>query len=230
MLPSEAFFIAGITRFSILKIDHYLRGAKACIMNYRKYSDEDILETYNSMLEYSGRADKDLIAEIESRGGLEKIKLNENDRNIIPDEVKRINSLVLHSYKVEPDTARIRNSISSSVLSPDELTRVIDAALLNAQSYYNDKKIDAGTIIRCLIGVAISAVAGAWFWCFSIMITGEMMFILITVIYVISFLIIRLFTRKSRNNVLVFLAGFVATLISIPLGLWFYFLNHPIPW
>jgi hypothetical protein len=33
-------------------------------MNYRKYSDEDILETYNSMLEYSGRADKDLIAEI----------------------------------------------------------------------------------------------------------------------------------------------------------------------
>jgi len=199
-------------------------------MNYRKYSDEDILETYNSMLEYSGRADKDLIAEIESRGGLEKIKLNENDRNIIPNEVKRINSLVLHACKIEPDTARIRNSISSSVLSPDELTRVIDAALLNAQSYYNDKKIDAGTIIRSLIGLAISAVAGAWLWCFSIMITGEMMYILITVIYIISFLIIRLFTQKSRNNVLVFLAGFVATLIAIPLGLWFYFLNHPKPW
>jgi hypothetical protein len=199
-------------------------------MNYSKYSDEDILETYNSMLEYSGRADKDLMIEIESRGGLEKIKLNENGRNIVPDEVKRINRLVLHSYKIEPDQDMIRNAISSSVLSPDELSQVIDAALLNAKSYYNDKKIDAGTIIRCLIGVAISAVAGAWFWCFSIMITGEMMYILITVIYLISYLITRLLTRKSRNNVLVFLAGFVATLIAIPLGLWFYFLNHTIPW
>lgn len=199
-------------------------------MNYNKYSDEDLLETYHSMLEYSGTADKDLMSEIKSRGGLEKIKINENDRNIVPDEVKRINHLVLHAYKMEPDQDRIRNAISSSVLSSDELSEVIDAALLNAQAYYNDKKIDTGTIIRCLIGVAISAVAGAGFWCFSIMITGEMMYILITVVYLISYLIIRLIARKSRNNVLVFLAGFVATLIAIPLGLWFYFLNHTVPW
>jgi hypothetical protein len=199
-------------------------------MNYSKYSDEDILEIYNSMLEYSGTADKDLMNEIENRGGLEKIKLNETDRNIVPGEVKRINNFVLHSYKMEPDHDRIRNAISSSVLSPDELSQVIDAALLNAQAYYNDKKIDTGTIIRCLIGVAIAAVAGAWFWCFSIMITGEMMYVLIAVIYLISYLIIRLLTRKSRNNVLVFLAGFIATLIAIPLGLWFYFLNHTVPW
>jgi hypothetical protein len=197
-------------------------------MNYRKYSDEDILETYNSMLEYSGKVDKDLMGEIESRGGLDKMKLNQNDRNIVPDEVKRINRLVSHSYKIEPDPARIKDAISSTVLSPDELSQVIDAALLNAQSYYNDKKIDTGTIIRSLIGVAISAVAGAWFWCFSIIMTGRMIYVLITVIYLISYLIIRLLTNKSRNNVLIFLAGFVATLIAVPLGLWFYYLNRTI--
>src|SRR5829696_9061769 len=105
-------------------------------MNYRKYSDEDVWESYNSMLDYSGKVDDDLLVEIESRGGLEKLKKNIGERNLVPDEIKRINNLVFNIYKSEPDHNKIRNSITSNLLSPEELSQAIDAALKNTQSYF----------------------------------------------------------------------------------------------
>lgn len=35
-------------------------------MNYGTYTDEDVLEIHNSMLEYSGKADDAIMLEIES--------------------------------------------------------------------------------------------------------------------------------------------------------------------
>jgi hypothetical protein len=177
------------------------------------------------MLDYSGKADDDLLVEIESRGGLEKLKRKIGERNLVPDEIKRINKLVFNIYKSEPDHNKIRNSITSNVLSPEELSQAIDAALKNTQSYFKDTAINSRTIIGSIIGVIISGVLGAALWCFSIVKTGRMIYLLLGVIYIIAYLIIRLLTNQSKNNVLVFIASFVAALIAIPLGLWFYHLT-----
>jgi hypothetical protein len=176
------------------------------------------------MLDYSGKADDDLLVEIESRGGLKKLKKNIGERNLVPDEIKRINKLVFNIYKSEPDHNKIRNSITSNVLSPEELSQAIDAALKNTQSYFKDTAINSRTIIGSIIGVIISGVLGAGLWCFSIVKTGRMIYLLIGVIYIINYVIIRLLTNQSKNNVLVFIASFVSALIAIPLGLWFYHL------
>ncbi len=191
-------------------------------MNYKKYSDKDLLESYSTALDYSGKADKDLVAEIDSRGGVDLIKKNVAEQNIVPNEIKRIYKLVFSLHKKGSNAETIKSSITSDILSTEQLDKAIDTAIDDAEKHTKDTSINSRTIIGCVIGVIISSLIGAGLWCYSIIQTGKMYYILTSGILIISYIIIRLLTSQSKNNVLVFIATFASAFIAIPLGLWFY--------
>lgn len=191
-------------------------------MNYKKYADKDLLESYSTSMDYSGKADKDLVAEIDNRGGIDQIKKNVAEQNVIPNEIKRIYKLVFSLYKKEPNPDTIKSSITSNILSSDQLDKVIDMAIDDVEKHTKDISINSQTIIGSLIGVIVSSLLGAGLWCYSIIQTGKMYYILTAGILIISYIIIRVLTRQSKNNVLVFIATFSSAFIAIPLGLWLY--------
>lgn len=191
-------------------------------MGYKKFSDEEILESYTTALDYSGKADKDLVSEIESRGGIDQLKKSVSERKVVPNEIKRINMLVFSLYKSEHNLEKIRQLITSNILSAQQLDEIINIAIKNIEHHTKDTSINSRTIIGSLIGVVVSSLLGAGLWCYSIIRTGEMHYILTSVILIISYLIIRFLTRQSKNNALVFIATFVSAFIAILLGLWFF--------
>ncbi len=191
-------------------------------MNYSKYSNTELLESYTTALDYSGQADKDLVAEIDKRGGTDALKKSVSEQNAVPDEIRRINKLVFSLYKDNPDPDQIKSSISSDLLTTEQLNYIIDLAINGIAQDMKDTSINSRTIIGSVIGVIISSLIGAGLWCYSIIQTGKMYYILTLGILLISYVFIRLLTRQSKNNVLVFIATFVSAFIAIPLGLWFY--------
>ena len=53
---------------------------------YKKYSDEELIEVYSSMIDYSGKVSKEMLSEIESRGGLEIFKGKISKNNTLSQE------------------------------------------------------------------------------------------------------------------------------------------------
>jgi hypothetical protein len=45
-------------------------------MHYKKYTDKDLLESYSTALDYTGKADTELEEEIAWRGGIDQVKRN----------------------------------------------------------------------------------------------------------------------------------------------------------
>jgi hypothetical protein len=199
-----------------------LGAIKINSMNYKKYSDKDLLESYSTALDYSGKADKDLVIEIESRGGIEQLKKTVAEQNVIPGEIKRIYKLVFSLHKKDPSSFTIKSSIASDILSAEQLDNAIDMAIDDAEKHTKDTSINSRTIIGSVIGVIVSSLIGAGLWCYSIIQTGKMYYILTAGILIISYIIIRILTKQSQNNILVFIATFASAFIAIPLGLWFY--------
>ena len=191
-------------------------------MNYKKYSDKDLLESYSTALDYSGKADKDLVAEIDNRGGIEQMKKSVAEQNIVPDEIKRIYKLVFSLHKKDPNPIIIKYAITSDILSAEQLNKAIDIAIEDVEKHTKDISINSRTIIGSAIGVIISSLIGAGLWCYSIIQTGKMYYIFTVGILIISYIIIRLLTKQSNNNVIVFIATFSSAFIAILLGLWFY--------
>jgi hypothetical protein len=191
-------------------------------MNFKKYTDKDLLESYSSAFAYSGNADNDLVSEIDSRGGIDQIKKNVTEQNIVLDEKTRIYELVFSLYKNNPDPNTIKASITSDILSTEQLKKSIEMAIECAEKYSKDTSVNSRTIIGSIIGMIISSLLGAIIWCYSIIQTGHMYYILTTIILLISYIIIRILTGQSRNNLLVFLATCASAFIAMPLGFWFY--------
>lgn len=191
-------------------------------MNYKNFTDKEILESYSTSIGYSGKANKDLTAEVERRGGIDELKNKVAEQEIIPKEIARIKGQVFALYKTNQNPDKIKTSITSEILNDNQLNTVIVEAIQQATHFKKDTSINTRTIIGSIVGIVLSSLIGAGIWCYSIIQTGEMYYILTGGILIISYLIIKLLTRQSKNNVLVFVATFVSAFIAIPLGLWWY--------
>jgi hypothetical protein len=190
-------------------------------MNYKKYSDKDLMESYSTALDYSGKANDDLVMEIERRGGIDQLKKNVNEQNAVPNEIKRINQLVFSLYEKQQDTHKIKLSITSEVLTPDQLSRTIDNAIVAADRYIKNHSINTKTIIGSLMGIVIGSLIGAALICYTVVHYGKLYNAVIIGNFVVSSILIWLVTKQNGNNVVVFIASFTAAFVSVPLGLWF---------
>jgi hypothetical protein len=191
-------------------------------MNYRKYSDKDLLESYSTALDYSGKANDELLLEIDSRGGIDQLKRNVSEQNVVPNEMKRINHLVFVLYKNGGDPGKIKSAVTSEILNAAQLNNAIDNAIVAAGKYVKNRSISARTIIGSLIGMTIGGLIGAALICYAIINSRKFYFITMAVTCIISYGLIWLLTRQNRSNIVVFIAVLASAFIAVPLRIWFY--------
>jgi hypothetical protein len=171
-------------------------------------------------MDYSGMANKDLMAEIDSRGGVQELTKWVAEQNIVPNEIKRINGAIRLLFLNGANEQGIKKEITSDILQADELAGVVQNALSHEVAIKRDLTISKKTIVGCTLGLLISTLIGTVIWMVVILKTGIIYYALNVVTLFISIIIIRLITGQGRNNLLVFLASFFSAFLSLIFGLW----------
>jgi hypothetical protein len=186
---------------------------------YKKYSDEDLKEAYSTMMDYSGKANSEILTEIESRGGLGKFlkqieiqRINQTEIGRITKEVRLLNSNGL-------DKNAIKDSVQSDILSKDELEHLIERKLVEHKAIIADRTITSKTIFGSVFGIILGSILGCIFLILAISFFGKLVFFPLVGVYIICYFTIKFFTKQSRNNAVVFIASFLSTVISTLLAI-----------
>jgi hypothetical protein len=204
-----------------------MRFQQTCLIMYDKYTDDELIEAYTSMIDYSGNANVDILMAIQLRGGLEAFKNKIERKKIVGQETKRVSDEIYPLITSSTNADFIKKVITSDILTKNELNELIEKRVLQYQSFNKNREINFKTIAESISGVVVASIVGAGISCLIIVFLniGLLIFFVIP-IYIINYVIIRLITGKTRSNLIVFLATLIATIDSILLGLYFaaYFL------
>lgn len=193
---------------------------------YEKYTDEELIVAYNDMMDYSGKISPDMEKIIAERGGIDNFKKLVSDKKKFNTEKARIKKEVNSLTTLETDIDFIKKLVSSEILTNEDLEIVITKTFHDCQSTLSNKRITTDTIVRSIVGLLIASVLGAVLWSCSILFLKKIYFPILIPIYVFNYFIIYLFTRKTRSNVVVFIASVLAIIGSIVMGWYATGLNH----
>lgn len=187
-------------------------------MHYSKFSYDDLIESYTNMISYSGKVEPEIVKEIENRGGLEKFlrAIDNNKKHRV--EVDRIIKQVFELSTDFKDLEFIRQFIKSDILRKDDLDDLIERKFDEYQKISADKKINSKTIFGSLLGILLGSLLGSLFLILSTFIFGGIVFYLIFVVIFICYSSIKLITKQSKSNSVVYVATSIATLISFLLS------------
>ena len=187
-------------------------------MHYSKFSYDDLIESYTNMIAYSGKVEPEIVQEIENRGGMEKFlrAIDNNKKHRV--EVDRIVKQVFELSSEYKDLEFIRQFIKSDTLRKDDLDDLIERKFDEYQIMSADKKINSKTIFGSLLGVLFGSLLGSLFLFLSTFIFGGIVFYLLFFVIFICYSSIKIITKQSKNNAVVFVATVIATLISFLLS------------
>ena len=190
---------------------------------YSNYSEDELIDAYTTMMDYSGKAEENILNEIEKRGGLDKFKQAIAAKEENKKESDRVLNEIIKWNKEGLSLEEIKKTIQSELWTKSHLNAFIENRYLRHQLYLQDKNVDREVIYKSLLGLLIASFSGSILWCFSIIALKYIFFPFLVVIYFISYFIIRGLTGKTHNNAVIFLAALFATIASFFVG--FFMLN-----
>lgn len=184
-------------------------------MNYKKYSDGELIDSYSTMIDYSGKANDEILAEIENRGGLENFLKQIELKKTNQKEIGRIKKEVYEASKDYSDLEFIKQFITSDILSKEDLDYLVERTFMEHQAILKDKTVTSNTIIGSIVGTLIGSIAGSLFLIFFVVAFGRIIYFSLIGVYIICYQIIKLITKQSRNNGVVFIATLISTILSL---------------
>ena len=181
---------------------------------YKNFSEEELVDAYIQWMDNSGKIGKELEEVLIERGNIDVIKAKANHKKLIIKEKGRIafeiNKMVLENKSLE----EVSEKISSELLEKDELSYFILEKYIVFKHSKKDSEIDKDTIYKSIIGLAVASFAGFLFLLLMLFIIKGFIFYLLVPTYIVCYFIIKLITGKSRNNLVVFVSTFFATIFS----------------
>jgi len=190
-------------------------------MNYKNYSDEDLVEAYSTMIDYSGKASNEILIEIDNRGGLnaflENIEFNKSNKQ----EINRISQEIYALNNDFHDLEFIKSFIKSDTLTPEELDDLITLKFHQHEAFLQNRKIDQKTVFGSLVGMIIGIIVSLAFYIFFIYLLDRFIYYPIIGVYFICYQTIKLITKKTRDNTFVFLTSLAGTVLTLLLFLLF---------
>lgn len=185
---------------------------------YTKFSESELIEAYSTMIDYSGKANSEMLQEIENRGGLDKFLETIKQKEINKRESDRVLNLIILYNKEGLTFEEINQKIVSEIWTEQHLHAFIENRYVRHQLYLNDKSVDREVISGSILGILIASLAGGAIWISSFLILKSVFYPVLVLVYLICYLVIRGLVGKSRNNIVVFIASFISTIISFSLG------------
>lgn len=184
-------------------------------MNYKNYSNDDLKEAYNTMLDYSGKADTNILSEINNRGGIEtflrNIELEKNHKT----ETNRIAKQVYSLSNDYADLEFIKQFVHSEIFSNVELEKLVVQKFNEHRQILEDRKIDQKTIFGSLIGMICGVIVSSIIYIILVNSLGRIIFYPLIGVYFICYHIIKLITKQTRENTFVFITTILGTILTL---------------
>lgn len=190
---------------------------------YNKFTDDELIEAYTTMIDYSGKADESILKEINQRGGLDKFLKEIEQKNINKAESDRVLNELIKLNKEGLSLDEIKSNISSELWTKQHLNAFIENRYIKHQLFLNDKSIDKELILKSILGIAIASFAGTGLILLIVIVFKFAHFGLLVPVYFLSYMVIKGFTGKTHNNGIVFIAGLISTIIS---GISFFYIMN----
>jgi hypothetical protein len=185
---------------------------------YNEYTEDELIEVYSTMIDYSGKADPKVLEEIEKRGGLNSFLEKIKQREINKEESNRVLNELIKLNREGFGLDEIKKTITSEIWTKQHLNAFIENRYIKHQLFVSDKTIDRDVILKSIFGILLASVVGSMLWAFSMIFLKAVLYPILIGIYFISYLIIRGLVGKSHNNGMVLFAGVTATIISFIVG------------
>src|SRR6218665_3013626 len=126
---------------------------------YQNFSEEELLLAYNELLDNSGKINGDMQEILTESGYDEEFFAKANHKKVIVKEKGRIafevNKMVEKGHFFE----EIEPTISSEILSDDELFNFILEKYIIFKSNHENEKIDKKTLYKSFLGVFVGTFA-----------------------------------------------------------------------
>ncbi|WP_160136358.1 hypothetical protein [Chryseobacterium sp. c4a] len=181
---------------------------------YRNYNEEDLIVAYLHMTDHTGTINNEMREVINQKFDYNEFVSKAENRKILIKEKGRVAFEVYHSVQKDETIYSILNNISSEMMDKEELKIFILEKFDQFSRVKENDRIDKKTIYRSLLGIIIASINGLLFLYTILSFTSEFSFFLLIPIYILNYLVIRWITKKTRDNIIVFLAVLISVIIS----------------
>lgn len=104
-------------------------------MMYTKFSESELIEAYLTMVDYSGKANSEMLQEIENRGGLDKFLETIKQKEINKRESDRVLNLIIQYNKEGLTFEEINQKIVSEIWTEQHLNAFIENRYIRHKLY-----------------------------------------------------------------------------------------------
>jgi hypothetical protein len=184
------------------------------VTSYKNYTDEDLMEAYTSMMDYSGKPSDELLNEIGFRGGMDAFQEKLTQNKLRQQEIEQVTNKVYLLCRNAVSLDHIKSRVNSGILSKEELEGIVENSYYRCFAHQEDIRVDSDTIVKTLLAGVAASISGSLLWGFTLSYFSEYAFILLGIISVVCFILVQVLSGKTKNNVVVFLTAFVSILIS----------------
>ncbi|MDH7463296.1 hypothetical protein QEG73_18500 [Chitinophagaceae bacterium 26-R-25] len=191
--------------------------AETLKVKYDKYTDEELFELHSAINGYSEEAKEAFDFIVAKKGGLEELQSRINSKQTIKKEIERVRNEVTKAY-VPGGEILLRETITSNLLSGDELEKTINERQNELVVDEKDKQITSRTVIGSVIGGLVASVVGGTLWGIFLVQTHRIFYIMILGLAILCYGIIKLLTRQSRQNKLVGISTVVSVALALLIG------------
>ncbi|MGK2860664.1 MAG: hypothetical protein ACSLE0_01910 [Chitinophagaceae bacterium] len=185
------------------------------INTYTSLSDEQLLEAYHNLGDYTVEAKEALTLVIKNRGGIENLLANERLQNELILEAERIRHQVRKLIIPGVDKEFLNKMINSEILEESQKEFIIRQAVEESTKELEDKKIKPRTLLGGGLAAGIASLIGGVLWGLQMMWSGRVFAIFFFGLVLLSYGLIKLFTKQSHKNVAVILLTAISVIIAL---------------
>jgi hypothetical protein len=185
---------------------------------YTKFSEQDLIESYKNQIDYQGKASNELLEEITKRESLEDFQLKiENQKNLLDENNRIIREIHRHCMNKTSEQECL-SLIDSDIYTKKEIKLMIQEKYEHINRNVENLKVDSDTILFSLLGIMVSTVVSSvilLFCLYQFAFLAVFHFYLLIPLYIVNYLIIKSITHKTRDNLAVFIATCIATILNV---------------
>lgn len=188
------------------------------INTYTSFSDEQLLEAYHNIGDYTIEAKEALTLIIKNRGGIENLLTKERLQNEVFLETERIKQQVRRLRTPVVDLEFLNKMIKSEILEESQKEFIIGQAFEEITQELEDKKIKPRTLLGGGLAAGIASLIGGILWGLQIMWSGRIFAIFLIGLVLLCYGLIRLFTKQSHKNIAVIILTSISVVIALIIG------------
>ena len=181
------------------------------VTQYENYTDEELYLAHKNIHDYSTEAQEALFIAIDKRGGLKYILDKSKQKQVFKKEEHRIYQEIKKLYTADTHLDFLKTIIKSEILSPDETELIIEEKYNEIKKDQEDIRIKPRTIFGCIIGGVLGSLIGGALWGLQMIQMHRMFYIFVIGLAILSYGLIRFFTKQSKANV----AVAISTILSV---------------